>query len=239
MTPPLILVAEVHPELRASVVQSLQDSGFRAHIIEDVPAMWRAMETLSPRALVLDTALRGPGGMDLCQEVRQRSNLPVILVGANSSEVDRIVGLELGADDYLSKPYAPRELVARLRAVLRRGTHGGPDDAVGAPRRQQARFDGWTVDFTRHEVRDSAGAPVELTGAEFALLTAMMEQAQRVIARERLVDVSNGRSAQSSDRSIDVLVSRLRRKLTQPGRVAPIVTVRGVGYMFSAAVEYR
>jgi DNA-binding response OmpR family regulator len=186
--------------------------------------------------LVLDAALRGPDGMDLCRDVRERSDVPIILVGANSSEVDRVVGLELGADDYVAKPYSHRELAARLRAVLRRGRN---ERAIGLRARSEARFDGWRIDFARREVSDEQGNLVELTAAEFSLLAVLLDHAQTVIARARLMELAGVRDAPSSDRSVDVLVSRLRRKLSRGGRAAPIVTVRGAGYMLSAAVERR
>lgn len=236
MTTPLILVGETQPDLYAQVRQSLEESGFRTTPVATVAELWRALDELSPSALVLDIALRAPHGMDLCREVRDQSDLPIILVGAHTSEIDRVVGLELGADDYLSKPYAPRELVARLRAILRRGRM---ETRAGPSRRQEARFDGWIVNFARRAVVDPTGAAVDLTGAEFDLLAAMMEQAQRVVARERLMEYSSPRGGDASDRSIDVLVSRLRRKLSRAGRQAPIVTVRGIGYMFGAEVDYR
>jgi two-component system OmpR family response regulator len=238
MTAPLILVAEAQMDLRMSVRESLEESGFRALPVASAADMWRAIDGASLGAVVLDTGLRGPHGMNLCREVRERSDVPLILVGAHSTEVDRVVGLELGADDYLAKPYSTRELVARLRAVLRRGRMDGRSDGrSGTRRRQEARFDGWIVNFARRELRDPASGVVELTGAEFELLTVLMDQAQRVIARERLIEMSGNRAGESSDRSVDVLISRLRRKLTHGSVPAPIVTVRGVGYMFSAAVD--
>lgn len=235
MSDALILVAETRSDFRQSICEALEESGFRAQPVDNEHALWRALDDLSPGALVLDTALRAPHGLDLCREARDRSDIPIILVGARSTEVDRVIGLELGADDYMPAPYSPRELIARLRAVMRRRV--AERRASVAPR-QLARFDGWAVNFTRREVADPKGRPVVLTGAEFSLLAVMMEQAQRVIARERLIELAGTRSSDSSDRSIDVLVSRLRRKLSVDGRPAPIVTVRGVGYMFGAAVTY-
>ena len=146
-----------------------------------------------------------------------------------------MVGLELGADDYMAKPYSARELAARLRAVLRRGG----ERSSGLRRHSQALFDGWVVDFARREVTDPTGQPIALTAAEFALLSIFLDHSQAVIARARLMELAGVRDGGSSDRSVDVLVSRLRRKLGAGGRPAPIVTVRGVGYMFSAAVDRR
>lgn len=235
MNGPLVLIAEVQPDLRALVRETLEESGFQTLEAASAEAILQAVEDVDPAAVVLDTALHGPRGVDLCRELRERSDVPIILVGAHSTEVDRVVGLELGADDFLTKPYSTRELLARLRAVLRRGQSDG---RPSVRRRQEARFDGWLISFPRREVHDPAGGPVDLTGAEFDLLTVLTDQPHRVIARERLIELSGARAGESSDRSVDVLISRLRRKLTH-GRVpAPIVTVRGIGYMFSAAVEH-
>lgn len=235
MTNPIILVAEAKPDLRTTVRTFLEESGFRALPVGSAADMWQALDGSSLDAVVLDTGLQGAHGIDLCREVRARSDIPLILIGAHSSEIDRVVGLELGADDFLSKPFSTRELVARLRAVLRRGRNDG---RARFQQRNEARFAGWTVNFARREVRPPVGAPIDLTGAEFELLATMMDHAQRVIARDRLMEMSGGRKEDSSDRSVDVLVSRLRRKLNYNGEVAPIVTVRGIGYMFSAAVVY-
>lgn len=236
MSAPLVLIAEVQPDVRALVRETLQESGFDTLDATSADAVWRAIDGSGLSAVVLDTALRGPQGTDLCRGLRERSDVPIILVGAHSTEVDRVVGLELGADDFLAKPYSTRELLARLRAVLRRGRAEARPSGNGH-RRQEARFDGWTISFPRRELHDPAGDVVDLTGAEFELLTVLADQPQRVIPRDRLIELSGSRPGESSDRSVDVLISRLRRKLTH-GRVpAPIVTVRGAGYMLSAAVE--
>ncbi|PJG47462.1 DNA-binding response regulator [Sphingobium sp. LB126] len=236
MSPPLILIAEARQDVRHEVRQSLEQSGFRALSAANANDIWTAMDSMAVGAVVLDAALRGPDGMDLCRDVRERSDVPIILVGADSSEVDRVVGLELGADDYMAKPYSVRELAARLRAVLRRGRN---DRALGTRRPIEARFDGWVVDSSRREVVDPGGGLVELTAAEFSLLLVLLDHPQVVIARPRLMELAGVRDTPSSDRSVDVLVSRLRRKLSHGGRSAPIVTVRGGGYMFSAVVDRR
>ncbi len=236
MSPPLILIAELHQDLRREVREYLEQGGFRALPAASATDIFSALTSMPVGALVLDAALRGPDGLDLCRDIRERSDVPIILVGSNSSEVDRVVGLELGADDYMAKPYAMRELAARLRAVLRRGRG---ERALGLRRQTEAIFDGWIVDFARREVTDPQSRLVELTAAEFTLLTVFLDHAQTVIARARLMELAGVRDAPSSDRSIDVLVSRLRRKLGAGGQPAPIVTVRGAGYMFSAMVDRR
>jgi len=236
MSPPLILIAETNQDLRHKMREYLEQSGFRALPAASATDIFNALTSTPVGAVVLDAALRGSDGLDLCRDVRERSDVPIILVGSNSSEVDRVVGLELGADDYMAKPYAAREVAARLRAVLRRGRG---ERALGLRRQTQAIFDGWVVDFARREVTDPQGGRVELTAAEFALMSVFLDHSQTVIARTRLMELAGVRDAPSSDRSIDVLVSRLRRKLGAGGQAAPIVTVRGVGYMFSAAVDRR
>ncbi len=196
--------------------------------------MWQAFDAGAVDLVLLDIMLPGRSGIDLCREIRQKSEVPIIFISAKGSETDRVIGLELGADDYLAKPFSTRELVARVRAVLRRGRmerrHGEQGKGI-------ARFDGWTVDFRRRELTSPTGAQVVLTGAEFDLLAAFVEHPQRVIARERLIELSRTRLGDASDRSIDVLVSRLRRKLTAAGHSAPIITVRAVGYMLNVEVE--
>ncbi len=234
MSAPVILIAEEKPDLRQQVREYLEQSGFRALPAGSAADIFNAIKTAPVGALVLDAALRGPDGLDLCRDVRERSDVPIILVGAGGSEVDRVVGLELGADDYMTKPYSNRELAARLRAVLRRSNK---DRLIGLRASTLARFDGWQVDIARREVRDEDGVLIALTAAEFALLQVLLDHAQTVIPRAKLMELAGVRDAPSSDRSIDVLVSRVRRKLSIGGRPAPIVTVRGAGYMLSAAVE--
>lgn len=236
MTPPLILVTETEAAQQQAVRTHLEEAGFRVVPSGGAAQIFQALATMPVGVIVLDAALRGADGMDLCRDVRARSEVPVILVGANSSEVDRVVALELGADDYINKPYSARELAARLRAVLRRGRG---ERAIGLPRQSMAFFDGWTVDFSRRSLADPAGATVGLTAAEFALLGVLLDHPQIVLTRARLMELAGVRDAPSSDRSIDVLVSRLRRKLQWGNEPAPIVTVRRAGYMFSAAVERR
>jgi DNA-binding response OmpR family regulator len=196
--------------------------------------MWIALQTPAD-LIVLDIMLPGTNGIDLCRQIRRENDIPIIFISARGSEEDRVLGLELGADDYLPKPFGARELVARVRAVLRRRSGNGIETEKG---RNEARFDGWSLSYARRELRSPEGALVDLTGAEFDLLSTFIGQSQRVIGRERLIELSRMRLADSSDRSIDVLVSRLRRKLSAADKPPPIVTVRGVGYMFKADVTY-
>jgi DNA-binding response OmpR family regulator len=230
---PIIVLVEDDPPLRTLTARALQENGFVVRPAATGAEMWLALEHGVPDLIILDIMLPGTNGIDLCRMIREKSQVPIIFISARGSETDRVVGLELGADDYLTKPFGTRELIARIRAVLRRegGKQEGKQRSLGL-----LRFDGWTLNLPRRELLSPSGAVVELTGAEFDLLVSLCEHTGRVIARERLIELSRTRLGDSSDRSVDVLVSRLRRKLSSTGSKAPIVTIRGVGYMFNAPV---
>jgi two-component system OmpR family response regulator len=233
MTSPVIVLVEDDPALRSLTARALQENGYLVRPCATAPEMWRAMETGQIDLVLLDIMLPGTSGIDLCRALRRESDVPIIFISAKGSETDRVVGLELGADDYLPKPFGTRELIARVRAVLRRGA---ADDRRTQRDKGLAEFDGFTVSLPRRELISPSGGTIDLTGAEFDLLAALIDNAQRIIARERLIELSRTRMGDSSDRSVDVLVSRLRRKLSSAGKDAPIITVRGVGYMLNAAV---
>jgi DNA-binding response OmpR family regulator len=236
MTAPAVVLVEDDPALRTLTARALQENGYTVRPCATAPEMWRAMEAGPVDLVLLDIMLPGTSGIDLCRALRRESEVPIIFISAKGSETDRVVGLELGADDYLPKPFGTRELIARVRAVLRRG---GMEDRRAERGQGLAEFDGYTLSLPRRELLSPGGAVVDLTGAEFDLLVALIDHAQRVIARERLIELSRTRMGDSSDRSVDVLVSRLRRKLSSEGREAPIITVRGVGYMLNAGVTRR
>ena len=235
MTAPSIVLVEDDAPLRTLTSRALREHGYHVRAAATGAEMWVLLENEPADLVVLDIMLPGTSGIDLLRRLRKTSEVPVIFVSARGSEEDRVLGLELGADDYLAKPFGTRELIARSGAVLRR--HGAPTDDAAEPRSSEIRFLGWTLSVARRELRSPSGAIVDLTGAEFDLLAAFLGQPQRVIGRERLIELSRTRLADSSDRSVDVLVSRLRRKLSAAGGQAPIVTVRGSGYMLSAEVE--
>jgi DNA-binding response OmpR family regulator len=236
MTSPVILLVEDDPALRTLTTRALQENGFTVRPCGSAPEMWQALKIGPADLVLLDIMLPGTSGLDLARALRRESDVPIIFISARGSETDRVVGLELGADDYLPKPFSTRELIARVRAVLRRGglERGPADRGEGL-----AEFDGWTLSMPRRELKSPAGASVELTGAEFDLLAALIDHPQRVIARERLIELSRTRMGDSSDRSVDVLISRVRRKLSSAGHDAPIITVRGVGYMLNTEVVRR
>ncbi|OAN60274.1 response regulator transcription factor [Sphingomonas sp. TDK1] len=233
MTLPTIVLVEDDPQLRTLTARALQENGYTVRPASSAPEMWLALEQGPVDLVLLDVMLPGTSGIDLCRAIRQKSSVPIIFISAKGSETDRVVGLELGADDYLPKPFGTRELVARVRAVLRRGA--GERDATERPK-GEITFDGWTVNLPRRELLSPTGAVVDLTGAEFDLLVTLCDHSGRVISRERLIELSRTRLGDSSDRSIDVLVSRLRRKLSDAGHQAPIVTVRGIGYTLNVPV---
>ena len=223
--------------MRMLILRVLQSNGFTVRGAQDGHEMWQALEASPYDLIILDVMLPGTNGLDLCRTLRSRSQVPVIMVSARGEELDRVLGLELGADDYVAKPFGQKELLARVRAVLRRGAPSGLQPDTGA-RREILRFEGWSLDLRRRELNDPDGAAVELSGAEHDLLASFLENPQRVIGRDRLLELSRTRLGDVSDRSVDVLVSRLRRKLGSESD-ALIRTVRGLGYIFTAAVERR
>ena len=238
MSTQTILVVEDDPQLRVLISRALKEHGYDVRSAATGAEMQVQMEDGRPALIVLDIMLPGTNGIDLLRRLRASSDVPVIFVSARGEEADRIVGLELGADDYLAKPFGTRELLARIAAVLRRhGNGNGNGTPSHKERHDEIGFDGWTLSLSRRELRSPTRALVELTTAEFDLLSAFVQSPQRVISRERLIELSRTRIGDSSDRSVDVLVSRLRRKLTTSNKEAPIATVRGVGYMFTAEVQ--
>ncbi|PZU49341.1 MAG: DNA-binding response regulator [Sphingomonas sp.] len=235
MASPTVILVEDDPALRILITRLFQENGFIVRTAATAPEMWIALEN-GPSAdlIILDIMLPGTNGIDLCRQIRRTSEVPIIFISARGGDMDRILGLEMGADDFLPKPFRPRELIARARAILRRTLS---EDRSEPGRRNEFSFNGWTINFARRELRSPAGSVVDLTAAEFDLLGTFVSQPQRVVSRERLIELSRTRLGDSSDRSVDVLVSRLRRKLSAGGAESPIMTVRGVGYMFNAAVE--
>jgi len=235
MTAPSILLVEDDVSLRMLTARALRENGYAVRTAATGAEMWVMLEAEPAELVVLDIMLPGASGIELFRKLRRQSDVPIIFASARGSEEDRVLGLELGADDYIAKPYSTRELIARIGAVLRRG--GSEGVAKGDERTSEVEFDGWTLSLSRREMRSPSGAMVDLTGAEFDLLATFVSHRQRVLGRERLIELSRTRLGDSSDRSIDVLVSRLRRKLTAGGGEPPIVTVRGVGYMFKPEVR--
>lgn len=227
-----ILVVDDDLRLRDLLERYLSEQGFAVQAVPDASAMDKALGREHFDALILDLMLPGEDGLSICRRLRAgRSELPIIMLTAKGDEVDRIVGLEMGADDYLPKPFNPRELVARIHAVLRRRTPPAPP---GAPSAEQARarFGPFELDLgARTLTRD--GSPVSLTTGEFALLRAFVENPRRPLSRDRLMEMARGREMEAFERSIDVQVSRLRRLIEDdPSHPRYIQTVWGHGYVF-------
>jgi two-component system OmpR family response regulator len=185
--------------------------------------------------ILLDLMLPGEDGLSLCRALRTESNIPIIMLTAKGDEVDRVVGLEMGADDYLAKPFGSRELVARIKAVLRRSRD--KTEKIADRRSKRYRFDRWRLDIGARELLREDGLTVPLSTGEYDLLLALMERPQRVLNRDQLLDLARGRSANALDRSVDTQISRLRKKLErEPGAPKIIKTVWGGGYMFTPEV---
>jgi two-component system, OmpR family, response regulator len=232
---PHILVVEDDAEISRLVSRYLRAHDFYVSVAADGRNTDRLVEDNNIDLIVLDLMLPGEDGLSICRRMRTHSQVPIVMLTAKGEEIDRIIGLELGADDYLSKPFNPRELLARIRAVLRRVSA----TALPTDRRVRAfAFLGWKLDCLLRTLVDPGGTRIVLTGAEFCLLQALCERAGRVLSREQLLDLTPGRSAGSLDRSIDVLISRLRRKIEgDPHSPEIIRTVRSGGYLFAPAVE--
>ncbi len=230
-----ILVVDDHSEIRDLLKRFLEQHGLRVSCARDGKEMKRLLEEREFDLLVLDLMMPGEDGLTLCRELRVKSNLPIIMLTAMGEETDRIIGLEMGADDYLAKPFNPRELLARIKAVMRR-TQAETQPAAETLTRD-LRFDRWLLDVNRRELVDEDGVGLSLSTAEFDLLKVFLERPQRVLSRDQLLDLARGREAVAVARAIGTLVSRLRRKLERdPKNPELIKTIWGGGYMFSADV---
>jgi two-component system OmpR family response regulator len=229
-----ILVVDDDTDIRNLLAEYLAQHGYEVKTARDGAAMRNALETDHPDLIVLDVMLPGEDGLSLCRDLRAASDLPVIMLTARGEEIDRIIGIEMGADDYLGKPFNPRELLVRIKSVLRRAS-SRPSSRTRARR---LRFAGWTLDCTARHLVDAQGVIAPLSGAQYALLTAFLHHSERVLDRDELINLTLGREATPFDRSIDVQVSRLRRLLRDSGREPRIIkTVRNGGYVLAAAVE--
>jgi two-component system OmpR family response regulator len=232
---PHILVVDDHSEIRDLLKRFLEQHGMRVSCARDGKEMKRLLDEREFDLLVLDLMMPGEDGLTLCRELRVKSRLPIIMLTAMGEETDRIIGLEMGADDYLSKPFNPRELLARIKAVMRRTQA----ESLPVPETltRDLRFDRWLLDVNRRELVDEEGVGMSLSTAEFDLLKVFLERPQRVLSRDQLLDLARGREAVAFDRAIDTLVSRLRRKLERdPKNPELIKTIWGGGYLFAADV---
>lgn len=227
---PRILIVEDDPDIRRLVSAQMRREGFELEEAKDGVDMDAALTRARPDLLILDIMLPGEDGLSICRRLRAKETLPILMLTAKSDEIDRVVGLEMGADDYLVKPFGLRELIARVRAILRRGRLQPID-----PQPRRLAFDRFVIDFDARELASDSGHRLTLTTAEFDLLSCFVQRPRRVLSRDQILDWTRGRAADPFDRTIDMLVSRLRRKLdvASPGSKL-ITTVRNGGYLFTA-----
>src|SRR5438876_553350 len=232
---PHLLIVDDDREIRGLLAQYLEKHDFRTTAVADGKEMRRVMERSHVDLLVLDLMLPGEDGLTLCRELRSRSQVPIIMLTARGEDVDRIVGLELGADDYLPKPFNPRELLGRIKAILRRTAHAPRDPSPESVR--GFSFGGWRLATVTRTLKETSGREVALSGAEYRLLAILLAAGNRVLSRAQLTELLRGRDADPFDRSIDVRVSRLRQILGDDARAPQIIkTVYGEGYVVGVAV---
>jgi len=234
MASPTILIVEDDAEISRLVAEMFRQEGFSVGCVTSGSQLDGAMARTSPDIVILDLMLPGEDGISICRRLRARhSALPILMLTAKSDPIDRVVGLEIGADDYLTKPFNPRELLARVRAILRR-TNGHADGAAS----RRFAFEGMIIDLDGRVLTTPAGDPVVLTSSEFDLLACFVERPRRVLSRDQLLDLTRGSGSESFDRAIDMTISRLRKKFDQvcPG-VVIISTVRNNGYLFTPKLK--
>jgi len=238
---PTVLVLEDDVDTLDEVSEALSDEGFHTLCAKNAFEFGEHIESNIIDLFLIDLNLPDGNGLSLAREIRGKSDVGIIIVSGKTSEIDRVVGLEIGADDYISKPFSPRELLARVQSVLRRTKGSTYPDAISDSAGQQiVEFLGWTLDLGSHHLVAEDGNAVELTTAEFYLLRAFTKASNRVLSRDFLLDQVHDYDWYGSDRGVDGLVSRIRKKLKQPAGTTPMIkTVRGVGYMFTPNVRKR
>ena len=236
--PDSILIVDDDPEIRRLLVDYLARNSFDAYAARDGREMWQALERHAIDLVVLDLMLPDTDGLTLCRDLRAKSSLPVLILTARGEETDRIIGIEMGADDYLVKPFNPRELLARIKSILRR-TRALPPNL----RPEQARylsFSGWTLDTASRLLSAPDGVATPLSGGEYRLLRILLDHPNRVLNRDQLTELIHGREAEAYDRAIDVQISRLRQRLRDDSREPELIkTVRGEGDVLAPTIEAR
>ncbi|MEO0035345.1 MAG: hypothetical protein RLZZ501_1368 [Pseudomonadota bacterium] len=236
---PHILVVDDDQEIRDLLARFLAKHGLRVSTARDGAEMARLLDERKVDLVVLDLMLPGEDGLALTRRLREtRPTLPIVMLTAMGEDTDRIVGLEMGADDYVAKPFNPRELLARIKAVLRRAQGTAEESAAPKVTGARVRFDGWVLDLATRDLNSPDGVMIGLSAGEFSLLQVFVEHPRRVLSRDQLLDYARGRAAAPFDRSIDIQVSRLRRRLGDDAKDPQLIkTVRGGGYLFTAQVE--
>jgi len=231
-----ILVVDDDLEIRRLLKAYLEKNGLRVTTAGDGNGMWAALDQARVDLIILDLMLPGTDGLELCRTLRSRSRIPVIMLTARGDEMDRILGLEMGADDYLPKPFSARELLARIKVVLRRARQLPVDPLAETPER--LAFAGWTLDTRTRHLTSPHGVVVPLSSAEYRLLHVLLTHPNRVMSRDQLLDMTRGRKAGPFDRSVDVLIGRLRRRLGDDAKQPELIkTERGWGYSLAAKVS--
>ena len=234
-TNPHILIVDDHREIRDAVTRYLERNGFRASSAKDAVEMDAKLATGEFDLIVLDVMMPGEDGISVCRRLSASSKIPILMLTALNEDMDRIIGLEVGADDYLPKPFNPRELLARIKSILRRATR--VEQTGGAFSGEIVQFAGWVLNTDRRTL-SQRGHRIELTTAEFKLLTVLLERPRVILSRDQLLDLTAGRAAKVFDRAIDNQISRLRRKIEEnPAHPEIITTVRGGGYCLAADVQ--
>ncbi len=232
---PHILIVDDDADIRSLLADYLGEQGWHVSTAQDGAAMQQVLDTAPIDLIVLDLTLPGSDGLTLCRDLRARSTIPVIMLTARSAPLDRILGLEMGADDYLCKPFEPRELLVRIRNVLRR-SHA-PTHAA-SPVATKWQFADWTLDETTRQLQNGAGLVVVLSGGEYRLLKALLERPNRALSRDQLLTLTQGRETDPLDRSIDLHISRLRQKLGDDARAPKLIkTLRNEGYLLVSTVK--
>lgn len=233
-----IAIVDDDPTLRNRLKKFLEKEGYRATAVGDGTALRALVNDDPPDLALMDLQLPGEDGLSLTRYLRERTEIPVLILTGKGETIDRVVGLEMGADDYLAKPFSLRELLARIKIILRRVTPPEPQTAVAdpVPPADCLRFGDWVIDFTAIELRNAEGEPVHLTTAEFRLLEALVRNPGRTLSRDRLIEAMADRSWHPTDRSVDLHISHLRKKIERDTRKPSLIkTVRGFGYVFAGS----
>ncbi len=233
-----ILIVDDDRDIRALLGDYLQKNGYRVTLVADGKRMQEVLESENISIIVLDLMLPGEDGLVLCRNIRAKSQIPVLMLTAKGDDMDRIVGLEMGADDYVAKPFNPRELLSRIKSILRRSK--ASQEAIKPDEANVVRFSGWHLDMLSRQLTSPQGVAVPLSGSEYRLLRVFIDHANRILNRDQLMDLCRGREMFPFDRSIDVQVSRLRQRLGDDAKEPMLIkTIRGEGYMLAAKVEFE
>ena len=231
-----ILIVDDDQEIRELLQEYLVRAGFDVLVAANGTDMYQHLQNGYPDLIILDIMMPGDDGFQLCQQVRRNSQIPIIMLTAASDEADRVIGLELGADDYIAKPFSPRELLARIKALLRRAEFRQPEKEGG----RRIRFAEWTLDTLSQHLTHENGSKLDLTGSDFILLSLFLQNPGQALDRDSISDATRGRETLPMERGIDVQISRLRQKLGDNGKNPRIIkTIRGSGYMLIAEVSYE